>query len=48
MNNRGPFSKGTSGPQNAYAHIILPLPTGDYTFISKSIVSVSQACILSL
>lgn len=40
----GPVPKSTSGPQNAVAQIIRPLPTGDSSFASKSIVSVSHAC----
>ena len=44
----GPFLKGISGPKNAYAQITLPLYTGDYHLTSKSIVSVSQECILWL
>ena len=43
INTLGPSGKGTSAPQNNYAQITFPCPTGDYLERSKSITSVSQA-----
>ncbi len=48
MKSRGPEPKSISGPANADAHITKPFPTGDYSFGSISIVSVSHATTLSV
>lgn len=46
MNNLGPFPKFIYDPAKIDMQTILPCPTGDYFFGSKSIVSVSHATIL--
>lgn len=48
MKTLGPFPKSTSGPMKHWAQMIFPFPTGESSFASISIVSVSHPATLSL